>query len=292
VKALHVSLGRKVPRQADCVFHLLRSIFRKGQKWDYFPDGMRLPTKSTDWGCKVERDRFVSHTELKRLFAVLQDRPLMERAMILSYILTGLRLMELIDLTWNDVDFENSRIVLSGAKNKSGITSHRALSDHAKSILESLPRNGKYVFSGRVQGSRQYSIDDRWRQIRVIAGLPDVRIHDLRRTCGSYLAQQGKSLHLIAAVLGQTSSYATKIYARYAQGNLVDALNSHGEEVYSLLVDRENPIGNNIESRRAYKKRPAKPGGRRVSKGPRGRPTKAALIARQAAQMSPEVMQA
>jgi integrase len=45
---------------------------------------------------------------------------------------------------------------------------------------------------------------DAWQRIRLRAGLKGVRIHDLRRTCGSWLAESGHSLHLIGKVLNHS----------------------------------------------------------------------------------------
>jgi integrase len=46
------------------------------------------------------------------------------------------------------------------------------------------------------------------------AGLRDVRLHDLRRTLGSWQALQGTSLAIIGASLGHKSLSATQVYAR------------------------------------------------------------------------------
>ena len=45
-------------------------------------------------------------------------------------------------------------------------------------------------------------------------GLMDVRVHDVRRTFGSYQALTGASLQIIGKSLGHKSTQATQIYAR------------------------------------------------------------------------------
>ena len=52
-----------------------------------------------------------------------------------------------------------------------------------------------------------------WDSIREAAGLPDVRIHDLRHSFASYLASSGASLPLIGAMLGHTNPATTARYA-------------------------------------------------------------------------------
>jgi integrase len=53
-----------------------------------------------------------------------------------------------------------------------------------------------------------------WKRLRERAGAPDLRIHDIRRTVGSYLASQGQNSFIIAKTLGHKSLDATKVYAR------------------------------------------------------------------------------
>ena len=46
------------------------------------------------------------------------------------------------------------------------------------------------------------------------AEIENLRIHDIRRTLGSYQAITGASLHVIGKSLGHKSSISTQIYAR------------------------------------------------------------------------------
>jgi site-specific recombinase XerD len=55
-----------------------------------------------------------------------------------------------------------------------------------------------------------------------------VRLHDLRRTVGSWLAQAGNSLHLIGRVLNHSNASTTQVYARFAEDNVRTALEQHG----------------------------------------------------------------
>ncbi len=50
--------------------------------------------------------------------------------------------------------------------------------------------------------------------ITLPVGLMDIRLHDLRRTFGSYQALTGASLQIIGKSLGHKSTHATQVYAR------------------------------------------------------------------------------
>jgi hypothetical protein len=53
-----------------------------------------------------------------------------------------------------------------------------------------------------------------WQRIRDRANTKDVRIHDLRRTVGSWLAASGYGLPMIGRVLNHSQPSATAVYAR------------------------------------------------------------------------------
>jgi len=61
--------------------------------------------------------------------------------------------------------------------------------------------------------------------------IDDVRLHDLRRTVGSWLAQSGNSLHLIGRVLNHSNQSTTAIYARFGEDSVRTALEQHGARI-------------------------------------------------------------
>ena len=65
-------------------------------------------------------------------------------------------------------------------------------------------------------------------------GTGDVRLHDLRRTVGSWLAQAGNSLHLIGKVLNHSSQSTTAIYARFGQDHVRQALEDHSKRILGV----------------------------------------------------------
>jgi integrase len=53
-----------------------------------------------------------------------------------------------------------------------------------------------------------------WQDLLARAGIENLRLHDLRRTQGSYQAITGSSLHIIGKSLGHKSPSATELYSR------------------------------------------------------------------------------
>ncbi|NCC41590.1 MAG: DUF4102 domain-containing protein [Gammaproteobacteria bacterium] len=67
--------------------------------------------------------------------------------------------------------------------------------------------------------------------IELPRAIDDVRLHDLRRTVGSWLAQAGNSLHLIGKVLNHSDTKTTAIYARFGEDSVRSALEQHGARI-------------------------------------------------------------
>jgi len=53
-----------------------------------------------------------------------------------------------------------------------------------------------------------------WKRILKRAGIEDLKIHDLRRTLGSWQPKQGASLAIIGKSLNHKNIATTEIYAR------------------------------------------------------------------------------
>lgn len=235
-RALHAQLSEKTPRQADHVLALLRVMFNRAIKWEVLPEDHPTPFRSLSWNGKVVRDRFITEKEMPRVMAAIASLPhLRQRAILLMYMLTGCRKMELVDLRWDEVDEEARHIRLSASRNKAGVIVYKELSALALAILASLSRDQVYVFPGRYRNTRQKEISSLWRKVRKQAGIEDVRLHDLRRTTGSWLAQSGESLHLIAQVLGQTTEHVTKTYAHFEKRHKKDAVERLSDKLGSFI---------------------------------------------------------
>src|ERR1017187_7717590 len=73
-----------------------------------------------------------------------------------------------------------------------------------------------------------------WRRVRAETGFKDLRIHDLRRTVGSWLVRDGASLHLVGAVLNHRDQTTTAGYAYFQTEDRHKALNRHGKKIVEI----------------------------------------------------------
>ena len=120
---------------------------------------------------------------------------------------TGARRGELLGLEWRDVDLKGGSILLRDTKNGDDrrvplLGEARALlTEHSKVRRLDDPR----VFPGTAPDRPVWGIDEAWTRAKEVAGVENLRIHDLRHSCGSYLAKAGASAFQIAAILGHRS---------------------------------------------------------------------------------------
>ncbi len=139
-------------------------------------------------------------------------------AIILLLFFTGARRTEIAGLRWNEVDFEHDVIRLAPDRHKTGASSGSKailLTPPARAILERLAsnRSSEYVFPATTGSSHFQGIKRVWQSIRTMAGLTNVRLHDLRHSFASIGVSSGDSLPVIGALLGHSNHRTTQRYA-------------------------------------------------------------------------------
>ena len=122
------------------------------------------------------------------------------------------------------------------------------LSHAAISRLKVVPQlqDNPYIICGRKAGQHLVNLNDAWGRIRKAAGLNDLRIHDLRRTVGSWLVRDGASLHLVGSVLNHKDQKTTAGYAYFQTKERHKALDKHGRNV----VDFASRLTSGLRRRR------------------------------------------
>jgi integrase len=235
VAALHAKIGRKHPYEANRVVELLSKMFTLARRWGFVEEDAINPARNIDKFKEHRRDRWVTPEELPRLIqAISQESDVYARAALWLYLLTGVRKAELLRARWDDIDWARKELKLPDTK--AGRVHYVLLSGPALTILRNLPRmeDNPHILAGRRDRHHLVNIDKPWRRVRQSARLPDVRLHDLRRTVGSWLEQAGHSLHLIGKVLNHADASTTAIYARFGQDHVKKALESHGRQIMSV----------------------------------------------------------
>ena len=134
-------------------------------------------------------------------------------------------------MKWTDLDLTS--------KTKTGRSHTLPLPEVTISILNEIPRDEGYPHVFPSHGKTAHLVESKkpWQRIEEKAGLLDIRIHDLRRTVGSWLAAQGESLTMIGKVLNHSQPSTTAIYARLDTNPVRKALDKNAEQM--MLVIKE-----------------------------------------------------
>ncbi len=218
--------------QANRCLALLSSIYGWAIRLGYW-DGVN-PAHAIRRFREQHRERFLSTSELARLDHTLEGEPnLYWRAYFRLALLLGARRSELLRARWEHINLEDA--VWTLPQTKAGRTHRLPLPVVAVRLLSGLPSRfrGEWVFPNDKR-SDQHIVDANtaWSRIRKRAGLSDVRIHDLRRTNGSWLAAQGASLPLIGRVLNHSNPTTTAIYARLDLEPIREALERNAKLMF------------------------------------------------------------
>lgn len=220
------------------VMEQLVTMYRLARDWGYFPEDRRLPTEGIKCFPEPSRERFADQSEIARLAASINlVRSTHMRVLFWLYLLTGLRRSEVLDAQWSDVDLERSELRVPSLRSKSGRAISQPLTPYAVQLLRSLDRRGPYIFcaDGRNKPLNKSTVWRCWDRVRRRARVEDLRIHDLRRSVGSLLAQSGASLPLIGKVLNHSSQRATEIYARFSRDDVRRALEEQEPKIVRHL---------------------------------------------------------
>ena len=154
-------------------------------------------------------------------------------------LLTLARRDELRTLRWEHVDYDRAEIFFPETKNGSSHTV--PLSTAAINTLREIPhqKGNPWVFCGHIKGQHIVDVNHPWMDVRSVAGLDDVVLHDLRRTGASWLAQSGYSAMVIRKILNHTDDSVTGIYARLRPEAVRAAIEDYGRQVMAARTGEE-----------------------------------------------------
>jgi integrase len=160
-------------------------------------------------------------------------------AAIRLLMFTGCRAGEILSLKWEHVDFERGFLNLPDSKTGAKVV---LLGAPALKILSELPRidGNPYVIVGEKPGQPRSDLKRPWRRITAHAGLPDIRLHDLRHSFASIGAASGMGLGVVGKLLGHASTATTARYAHFADDPLRRASDSIASTIAAALSAPES----------------------------------------------------
>ena len=208
------------------VLAVVRRAFNLARKWRVCGVSDN-PVSGFSVGPDVLRSRFLRREEALRLIAALQaDENRVAANAILLLLLTGARRNEITCTKWDYVNWESRTLFVPISK--TGRPRRIALCGSAMSLLEALRRSAEseYIFPSPITGRPSPSLHFPWRRIKRRAGLPGLRLHDLRHSFASFLVNGGVSLYVVQQLLGHVNYRTTQRYSHVMPEALTKAVAS------------------------------------------------------------------
>lgn len=245
VHTLHERLGHQ-KRTANFAIAVLSKLLTWTETRGWRPKNSN-PCRGVQRFKEQRRNRYLSSTEAQRLGEVLvnaaaegSESPYVLAA-IRMLIFTGARRNEILQLRWENINWERRCLDLPDSKTGAKCI---LLNRHALQVLRQLaPVSGNpYVFVGNIKGACLVNIAKPWERIRTAAQLPSLRLHDLRHSFGNRAIDAGGSTRVLGVLLGHSQEETTARYAHVATESALRLVDATGELIaQSMQAPEKRP---------------------------------------------------
>lgn len=211
-------------------------MFNTAIKWDFIDTNpctkvLKPPTKATP------EMAYYSESEIKKLFKLLDNEDMDLKVAVYMLILGGFRRGELLGLYWDDIDFKkqtakvcknllsirgvgtiedtvkttksNRTVVLPNECFKL-LGEYKKLQDDRKRIMGTKWKETPYLFK-TIYGTciKPDWLSKNWKRFLQKHNFREIRLHDLRHTCATYLISIGTPIATVSRKLGHSDIYTT-----------------------------------------------------------------------------------
>lgn len=184
---------------------ILSRALRQAADWDLVSRNVATSVRGLR---EPKRDfRLPTSSELTRLFEAADQQGI--GALVRLAVLTGLRISELLALSWTDIDFEDGSLHVKASKTPAGVRTISVGPATLQLLRELREESGVVRLSGLVLGLQRSRTIWPWINARSAAGLPGLHFHDLRHVHVSLLIEQGEDFKVIQERVGHSSIRVT-----------------------------------------------------------------------------------
>ena len=201
----------RAPSYCNITMRHCRAALQKAVDWGYLDTNPFAGIKKLP----VERKppSYIPASKVKAFLSTIKDQDF--KLLLASYLVTGRRRIELLRLTWADVDFENSRYYIRG---KAHLSRWFPMSTSFRTILGFMP-----------QGKPTDRVWGRWKDPNTVshatirflraAGYGTMHLHDMRHTFSINYLEAGGEIRALQDLLGHTQISCTTIYGKITQSH-------------------------------------------------------------------------
>ena len=206
-------------------------MFNKAIEWELWSKDN--PAKYIKQFKEESRERFLESDEIPAFFESLaKEKNTTIRDYILLSLLTGARQSNVLSMKWEQISFNRSEWLIP--KTKNGKPHKLPLVKEALEILQERKSHSSsdFVLEGKGKTGHLVEAKAGWKRILKRAGIKNLRLHDLRRSLGSWQASTGANLSIIGKTLAHKSISTTAIYARLSISPVRDSMEKAVGAIY------------------------------------------------------------
>jgi integrase len=197
----------------------LRRMFSLAVEWELLEEspmaGIRFLRENN------ARTRYLSLEECQRLIASCIAPHI--RALVSVALHSGMRLGEILNLHWRDLDFASGFILVRDSKN--GESRHVPMDAILSALFRAYPRRlGTDLVFSSSSGGRIVDVRTGFQNACKRAGLTDLHFHDLRHTFASQFVMAGGDLYILKEILGHKSPAMAARYAHLSPTYLIKSI--------------------------------------------------------------------
>jgi integrase len=224
VEELHAQVGKNNGHySANRLVSLIRALFYWAAKTRVWKG--ENPAKGITRFREESRQRFTQPDEFPRLFRALRECENLDlRDFVSLALFTGARRSNILAMRWDELSqTATGQRQWTIPKPKNGEPHVVPLVPEAVAVVKERRKHvtSEWVFPSDSKSGHVTDVKNGWAKLRAAAHITNLRVHDLRRTMGSWQASAGVSLTIIGGTLGHKSTAATQVYARLQQDNHV-----------------------------------------------------------------------
>lgn len=220
-------IGQGKPRTANKCRALLSALWNHAMRRG---EATANPVRFVDQFPEHSRERFLQETELQAFLLAVAEEPPTWRDYFLVALLTGQRRENVSRMRWEEIELLAGVWRIPAAKSKSKRAITVPLTDLAVALLQRRRAeiSGEWVFPSYTGSTHGCVREPRkpWQRILKRAGIADLRVHDLRRSVGSWLGAGGTNSYTIARALGHQSVRSGEVYVRLAADSVRNAMHA------------------------------------------------------------------
>ncbi|MCK1732947.1 tyrosine-type recombinase/integrase [Bradyrhizobium sp. 138] len=200
-------------------------------------------------GTPKPRDRVLSDAEIIKFWYACESEQISFSAPLKLLLITGCRLNEVAGMRLSELSDDLSTWVIPGIRTKNGLPHTVPIPQLATDILrDALPRTARNDFAFSTTG---YSPVSGWSKVKGRLDrhmkVPDWRLHDLRRTAATAMAELGIAPHIVEAALNHVSGAKAGVAGTYNRAQYSaekkDALRQWAEHLVALVYsERDNVV--------------------------------------------------